>query len=58
MHDFRNFVLHACILIFDAEQVCLKPQLTNFKNKEVTATVKSTKPQTLKKKWFFENPKP
>ena len=39
MQDFRNFVLQNRILIFDAEQVCLKPQVFNFKNKEVTATL-------------------
>ena len=55
MKDFRNFVLDNCILDFDAEQVYLEPQVTNLKNKEVTA---NPKPQTLKKSWFFENPKP
>ena len=42
MQDFRDFVLHNCILILDAEKVYLQLQVTNFKNKEVTA-----KPQTL-----------
>ena len=39
MHDFRNFVQHRdnCIFIFDAEQVYLKLQVTDVKNKEVTA---------------------
>ena len=55
MKDFRNFVLDDCILDFDAEQVYLKPQATNLKNKEVTA---NPKPQTLEKNWFFENPLP
>ena len=55
MKDFRNFVLHNCILDFDAEQVYLKPQVINLKNKEVTV---NPKPQTLEKKWFFENPIP
>ena len=55
MQDFRNFVLQNCILIFDAEQVYLKLQVTNVKNKEVTA---NPKPQALKKNWSFENPKP
>ena len=32
MKDFRNFVLHNCILVFDAEQVYLKPQVINLKN--------------------------
>ena len=50
MKDFRNFVLD-----FDAEQVYLKLQVTNLKNKEVTV---NPKPQTLKKNWFFENPIP
>ena len=55
MKDFRNFVLDNCILDFDAEQVYLKPQVTNLKNKEVTANPKT---QTLEKIWFFENPLP
>ena len=54
MKDFRNFVLHNCILVFDAEQVYLTLQVTNLKNKEVTL---NPKPQTLEK-WFFENPIP
>ena len=55
MKDFWNFVLDNCILVFDAEQVYLKLQATNLKNKEVTV---NPKPQTLEKNWFFENPKP
>ena len=55
MKDFRNFVLDNCILDFDTEQVYLKPQVTNLKNKKVTANPKL---QTLEKNWFFENPKP
>ena len=55
MKDFRNFVLDNCILDFDAEQVYLKLQVINLKNKEVTV---NPKPQTLEKNWFFENPKP
>ena len=55
MQDFRNFVLDNCILDFDAEQVYLKPQVTNLKNKKVTA---NPKPQTLEKNCLFENPKP
>ena len=55
MQDFRNYVLHNFIVIFDAEQVYLQPKVTNVKNKEVTA---NPKPQTLQKTWFFENPKP
>ena len=46
MKDFRDFVLDNCILDFDTEQVYLKPQVTNLKNKEVTA---NPEPQTLKK---------
>ena len=42
MKDFRNFVPDNCILDFDAEQVYVKPQVINLKNKEVTA-------QTLEK---------
>ena len=55
MKDFWNFVLGNCIFVFDAEQVYLKLQATNLKNKEVTV---NPKPQTLEKNWFFENPKP
>ena len=47
---FQNFVLHNCILVFDAEQVYIKLQVTNLKNKEVTV---NPKPQTLGKNWFF-----
>ena len=49
MKDFRNFVLDNCILVFDAEQVYLKLQATNLKNKEVTV---NPKPQTLEKIGF------
>ena len=55
MKDFWNFVLDNCILDFDAEQVYLKPQVTNLKNNKVTV---NPKPQTRRKIWFFENPKP
>ena len=60
MKDFRNFVPHNCILVFDAEQVYLKLQVINLKNKEVTV---NPKPQILKKKLVFRklyslNPKP
>ena len=55
MKDFWIFVLNNCILDFDAEQVYLKPQVTNLKNKKVTANPKL---QNLEKNWFFENPKP
>ena len=55
MKDFRNFILDNCIIDFDAEQVYLKPQVINLKNKEVTV---NPKPQTLEKNWFFENPMP
>ena len=55
MKDVRNFTLHKCILIFDTEQVYLKLQVTNLKNKEVTV---NPKPQTLEKSWFFDNPIP
>ena len=49
MKDFRNFVLDNFIFDFDAEQVYLKPRVTNLKNKEVTA---DPKPQTLEKLVF------
>ena len=55
MEDFRNFVLDNCILDFDAEQVYLKLQVINLKNKEVTV---NPKPQTLEKNGVFENPIP
>ena len=59
MQDFRNVVLHHCILNFDAEQVYWKLQVTNVKSKEITANPKITtnpKPQTLEKTWSLENP--
>ena len=43
MHDFRNFVLNNCIVIFDVEHVCLNLQVPNFKNKQVTAKPKPPK---------------
>ena len=55
MQDFRNFDQHNCILIFDAEQVYLQPQVIRLKNKEVAA---NPKPRTLEKNRFFKNPKP
>ena len=55
MKNFWNLVLDNCIIYFDAEQVYLKPQVINLKNKEVTV---NPKPQTLEKNWFFENPIP
>ena len=57
MKNFRNFVLDNSILDFDAEQVHLKPHVTNLKNKEVTA---DPKPQTLEKNGFSKTicPKP
>ena len=47
---FRNFVLDNCILDFYAEQVYLKPQVTNLKNKKLEVTA-NPKPQT--KEFFF-----
>ena len=44
---FGALVLHNCILVFDAEQVYLKLQVINLKNKEVTVNLK---PQTLNHK--------
>ena len=49
MQHFGNFVLQKCILTFNTEQVYSKPQIIDFKNKEVKAI---PKPQTLKN-WFF-----
>ena len=40
MKDFRNFVLDNSILVFDTEQVFLKLQATNLKNKEVEVNPK------------------
>ena len=56
MMDFRNFVLHKCILVFDAEQwqVYLKLQVTNLKNREIIVNSKS---HTVWKKLTL-NPKP
>ena len=54
MQDFRNFVLHKSILDFDSEQIYLKPQVTNVKNKEVKA---KPKPQTLEKIGLSKPPK-
>ena len=53
MKDFRNFVLDCCILVFEAEQVYLKLQATNLKDKEVTVNPKT---QTLEKKLVFRKP--
>ena len=53
--DFSNFVLHNCILVFDAEQVYSKLQVTNLKNKDVRV---NPKPPNLEKNWFFEDPIP
>ena len=53
MKDLQTFVLHNCILVFDAKQVYLKLQVINLKNKEVTVNPK--KPQTLEKTLY---PKP
>ena len=55
MQDFRNFVLHNCILNFDTEQVYLKLQVTNIKNKEGTA---NPKPQNLEKNRLSKTLKP
>ena len=53
----KDFVLNNCILDFDAEQVYLKLQVINLKNKEVTV---NPKPQTLEKIGFSKTlyPKP
>ena len=40
MKDFQNFILDNCIFVFDTEQVYLKLQASNLKNKEVTAALK------------------
>ena len=57
IQNFRNFDLHTCVLIFDAEQVYLEPQVHNVKNKEVAA---NPEPQTLEKFDLSKNlnPKP
>ena len=53
MKEIRNCLLHNCILVFDAEPVNLKLQVTILKNKEVTV---NPKPQTLEKKMVFQKP--
>ena len=55
MKDFRNFVFDNCILDFDVEQDYLKPQVTNLKNKKVTANPKL---QTLEKIGFSKTLNP
>ena len=57
MQNFRNFILQKFILNFDTEQVYLKPQVTNFTNKKVIATLN---PKPLKTIGFSKtlNPKP
>ena len=55
MQDFRKKFLHNCILNFDSGHVYLKLQVTNVKNKEVTA---HPKPQTLNPKPQTLNPGP
>ena len=45
MENFLNFVLDNFIFVFDAEQVYLKLQATNLKNKEVTVNPKTLKPK-------------
>ena len=49
MQDLRKFVLNKWIVIFGAEQVYLKRQVTNLKNKEVAAIPKPKSCQTQKK---------
>ena len=44
MQVFWNFVTHICILIFEADQVYFKVQVTNFNHKEVSA---NPKPKTF-----------
>ena len=55
MKDFRNFILHNCIIILTRN----KFQVTNFKNKKATAKFK---PETLEKNGFsktlYPKPKP
>ena len=57
MKDFQNFAPHYCILVFGAEQVYLKLQVINLKNKEVTVNPKSQTletPNPRKKSCQFE----
>ena len=62
MKDLRDFVLDNCILYFHAEQVYLKPHVTNLKNKEVTANPKpqlaNPRKQIVFRKSFTPYPKP
>ena len=57
MKEFLNFNLH-CILIFDAKQIYWKLQVTNLRNKEVTANPTPQSWPKPWKNWYFENPKP
>ena len=50
MKDFRNFVLHNCIRVFDAEQVYLMFHVTNLKNKKITVNPIVT--PHPRKNWF------
>ena len=49
MKDFQKFILQNCILVCDAEQVLLKIEVINLRNKKVTANPKA---QTLEKNGF------
>ena len=58
MKEFRKFVLHNCILVFDAKQVYLKRKVINLKNKEVTVNPKPQTPQKIVfRKPYTLNPK-
>ena len=58
MQDFWDLVVHNCFLNFNDEEVYLKLQVTNVKNKEVMAT--NLQLQTLEKIGLSRtlNPKP
>ena len=51
MKDFRNFVVHYCILVFDAE-------ITNLKNKEATVNPEPKNPRRFFRKPETLNPEP
>ena len=55
MFSFLGFHSHIRIVIFDAEQVYFKPQVNNFKIKEV---IMDHKIQTLKNLTLTLKPKP
>ena len=54
MQKFRKFHLHNCILIFDAEHVHLKLQVTNVQTMEVTLCWANAVLRPLYRRWPSE----